>query len=86
MRFTITFTKILIIYVLTFFFPGEAATDPFSVSFSEKPEHAVLFVIDGLSYKIREKMELPVLNNMVKNGALVEKNYLPPAAHPHTGV
>lgn len=86
MRFALTITNILLIYVPAFFFPGETATDPLSVSFSEKPEYAVLFVIDGLSHKIWDKMELPVLDNLVKNGTLVERNYLPPAAHPHTGV
>ncbi len=43
MRFALTITKLLLIYVLTYFFPGEATADPFSVSFSEKPEHAVLW-------------------------------------------
>lgn len=31
-------------------------------------------------------MELPYLDAMVSDGAVVEKMYLPPAAHPHTGV
>jgi hypothetical protein len=59
--------------------------DPFSVPFDEKPEHAVLIVIDGLSYKAWDKMELPVLDKMIETGTLVEKNYLPPAAHPLSG-
>jgi len=66
--------------------PMNGWADPFEVSFGAEPEHAVLFVIDGLSYKVWEKMELPTLEKMVRTGALVEKNYLPPAAHPHTGV
>ena len=62
-----------------------ASPSPFETRFAEKPGHAVLVVVDGLSYKVWEKMDLPVMKRMIAGGALVEKNYLPPAAHPHTG-
>ncbi len=55
------------------------------VKFAAKPAHAVLFVIDGLSYKTWDKMELPTLGEMVKDGTLVRQVFLPPPAHPHQG-
>ncbi|MCK4345144.1 MAG: sulfatase-like hydrolase/transferase [Bacteroidales bacterium] len=84
------FFGVTIIFTLfLFLFPGivsgTSAEDTNNVKFAEKPEYAVLFIIDGLSYKVWDQMELPVLKEMIKEGALVEKNYLPPAAHPHTG-
>jgi len=45
----------------------------------------VLVVIDGISYKVWDKMDLPVLDEMVSGGALVRQVFLPPAAHPHEG-
>ncbi len=50
-----------------------------------KPTQIVLFVIDGLSYKVWDKMDLPVLEEMIPAGALVKQVFLPPAAHPHEG-
>jgi len=76
----------LFIMIVTGFTPLRVHAGPFDVSFAEKPEHAVLFIIDGLSYKVTDKMELPTLQKMIRTGAYIEKNYLPPAAHPHTGV
>ncbi|MBN1295109.1 MAG: alkaline phosphatase family protein [Candidatus Latescibacteria bacterium] len=59
--------------------------ETFSVAFNQKPEHVVLFIIDGLSYKVWDRMDLPVLEAMIDGGVLVEKNYLPTAAHPTSG-
>ena len=81
-NWTISFLIMIICCLLT----GTVHSDPFATSFSDKPEHAVLLIIDGLSYKVWDKMELPILDKMAADGALVEKNYLPPAAHPTTGV
>jgi hypothetical protein len=53
--------------------------------FAAKPAHAVLVVIDGLSYKTWDKVDLPVLDGMISSGALVKQVFLPPAAHPHEG-
>lgn len=53
--------------------------------FARKPAHAVLFVIDGLSYKAWDRVELPTLDEMIKTGTLVKQVFLPPAAHPHEG-
>jgi hypothetical protein len=77
---------LLSVFMLSGLSPGVVHADPFAISFAEKPEHAIIFVIDGLSYKVWDRIELPTLKKMAEIGALVEKNYLPPAAHPHTGV
>ncbi|MBN1222747.1 MAG: sulfatase-like hydrolase/transferase [Candidatus Aminicenantes bacterium] len=61
------------------------ADDPFHVTFSSRPKHAVLYIIDGLSYKAWERVSLPVLEAMISQGAFVEKNYLPTSAHPTEG-
>jgi hypothetical protein len=53
--------------------------------FAAKPAHAVLFVIDGLSYKTWDKVGLPTLKDMIGSGTLVKQVFLPPAAHPHEG-
>jgi hypothetical protein len=54
-------------------------------SSTSKPEHAILFVIDGLSYKVWDKLSIPTLRKLTREGVLVEKDYLPPPAHPQTG-
>lgn len=65
--------------------PSEGLSDPFQVQFSRKPEHVILIVIDGLSYQVWDRMNLPILEQMTNSGALVERVYLPPAAHPRKG-
>ncbi|OGD21915.1 MAG: hypothetical protein A2W03_11065 [Candidatus Aminicenantes bacterium RBG_16_63_16] len=55
------------------------------VKFAAKPAHAVLVVIDGISYKAWDKMDLPVLDEMISSGTMVKQVFLPPAAHPHEG-
>jgi hypothetical protein len=59
--------------------------DPFTVTYTDKPEHAMLVIIDGFSYKAFDRFKLPVLSRMAASGTFVERNYLPPAAHPRTG-
>lgn len=36
-----------------------ASSEPFDTRFAEKPEYSVLVVVDGLAYKVWEKMYLP---------------------------
>lgn len=62
----------------------EAAGRP-RIEFAAKPSEVVLFVIDGISYKVWDRMDLPVLDEMVSEGTLVKQVFLPPAAHPHEG-
>jgi len=68
------------------FFPSSTdAGHPFQVAFSSKPKHAVLYIIDGLSYKTWAHVRLPVLETLISQGVFVEKNYLPTSAHPTEG-
>lgn len=48
-------------------------------------EHVILVVLDGLSYKAWARAGIPALRRLGAAGAVVEKWYLPPAAHPKTG-
>lgn len=85
------FSKTLLpIFCLLIYFSAPIASksedpDPFKIHFSEKPEHTILYIIDGLSYKVWNRVELPILEKMVQTGTLVEKNYLTPSAHPTQG-
>jgi hypothetical protein len=65
--------------------PAQAAADPFSIQFAAKPEHVILYIIDGLSFKTWARTDLPILKKMIDSGALVEKSYLPPSEHPVQG-
>jgi hypothetical protein len=76
---------ILLAAALSLSAAGTVHPSPFETRFADKPEHAVLVVVDGLSYKVWDRFDLPVMKRMIAGGALAEKNYLPPAAHPHTG-
>ena len=82
---TIKMMNLFLFKFILVIFVNPAVADPFTVTFSRQPEHAILFIIDGLSYKVWDKMELPILGKMIDNGVLVEKNYLPTAAHPTSG-
>lgn len=48
-------------------------------------EHAVLFIIDGLSYKAVERLPLKNLQALIAAGAYYEKSYNVLPAHPKTG-
>lgn len=62
-----------------------AASDIFNILFAAKPDHVILYIIDGLSYKTWARTDLPVLKKLIENGALVENSYLPPSEHPTQG-
>jgi hypothetical protein len=65
--------------------PPVRAADFSTVRFAEKADHVILYIIDGLSYKTWTKTRLPVLEELIRNGVLVEKSYLPPSEHPVQG-
>lgn len=65
--------------------PVRAASDIFNIPFAAKPDHVILYIIDGLSYKTWARTDLPNLKKLIENGALVEKSYLPPSEHPVQG-
>jgi len=52
---------------------------------AERPEHAVLFIIDGLSYKAVEKLPLVNLRALIDTGVYYEKSYNVMPADPKTG-
>jgi hypothetical protein len=56
-----------------------------NTNYARLPEHAVLFVIDGLSYKVWDRLLIPTLRGLARDGALIEKDYLPPPADPRRG-
>ena len=63
----------------------EAAGDLFRIPFAAKPDHVVLYIIDGLSYKTWARTDLPILKKLIQNGAFVEQSFLPPSEHPVQG-
>jgi Sulfatase len=81
------FLKALAVSLAALAFAGSAGLEAAlpRVKFATKPAHAVLVVVDGLSYKAWEKMDLPVLEEMIPSGTLLRQVFLPPAAHPHEG-
>ena len=50
-----------------------------------KPEHAVIFTIDGLSYKAVEKLPLRNIEELIGKGVYYSKSYNVMPAHPKTG-
>ncbi len=50
-----------------------------------KPAHAVIFIIDGLSYKAIERLPLKNLKALIPKGTYYEKSYNIVPAHPKTG-
>jgi hypothetical protein len=63
----------------------ESASDLFDTAFAAKPDHVILYIIDGLSYKTWARTDLPVLKKLISGGALVEQCVLPPSEHPVQG-
>lgn len=49
------------------------------------PDHVILIVLDGLSHKSWDRADISSLRRLAKAGTVVEKVYLPPAAHPKEG-
>ncbi len=65
--------------------PASRALDLSKVRFADKPEHVILYIIDGISYKAWGRAGLPTLEALVRGGAVVEQSFLPPSEHPVTG-
>jgi len=53
--------------------------------FAQSPDHVVLVILDGVSYKVWNKARLPNLEGLAAGGALVREVHLPPPAHPRSG-
>ena len=85
LRFFILFCCVI---VSTAFALAQATTGgipPEATQFSDKPEYAILLIIDGLSFESWQRIELPIMKKMIQEGALVERLYIPSAAHPRSG-
>ncbi len=51
----------------------------------ERPEHAIIFIIDGLSYKAVERLEMKNLRNLIASGTYYTKSYNILPADPRSG-
>ncbi len=52
---------------------------------AKQPLHAVLFIIDGLSFKALDRIALPHLQSLVARGTYCARSYNVMPAHPKTG-
>lgn len=51
----------------------------------DRPQHAILLVIDGLSYLAPERVEMPNLKALMARGAYFRESYSVVPQHPHSG-
>lgn len=52
---------------------------------AKEPERVILFMIDGLHWQAPEKLNMPVLNSLIKGGTYVQKSYMIIPHHPTVG-
>lgn len=52
---------------------------------TERPDRVILFMIDGLHWEAPQKIKMPVLNALIKEGTYVEKSYMIIPHHPTVG-
>lgn len=50
-----------------------------------RPQHAILFVIDGLSHLAPQRVDMPNLKALMARGAYFEESYSVVPQHPHSG-
>ena len=50
-----------------------------------KPEHAILLVIDGISYLAPERVDMKNLKALMGRGSYYRESYSAPPQHPHSG-
>lgn len=50
-----------------------------------RPQHAILFVIDGISHLAPERVEMPNLKALMARGAYFRESYSVVPQHPHSG-
>ena len=50
-----------------------------------RPQHAILFVIDGLSYLAPERVDMPNLKALMARGTYFRESYSVVPQHPHSG-
>ncbi len=52
---------------------------------AKEPERVILFMIDGMHWQVPEKLNMPVLNSLIKEGTYVRKSYMIIPHHPTVG-
>jgi len=52
---------------------------------AKEPERVILFMIDGLHWQAPEKLNMPILNSLIKEGTYVRKSYMIIPHHPTVG-
>lgn len=52
---------------------------------AKKPERVILFLIDGLHWEAPQKLNMPVLNAVIKEGTYIQKSYMIIPHHPTVG-
>lgn len=51
----------------------------------ERPDRVILFMIDGLHWECPQKLNMPVLNSLIKEGTYVQRSYVIIPHHPTIG-
>lgn len=52
---------------------------------AKEPERVILFMIDGMHWQAPEKLNMPILNSLIKEGTYVRKSYMIIPHHPTVG-
>lgn len=52
---------------------------------AQKPEHVILFMIDGLHWQAPQLLKMPAFNSLIKEGTYIEKSYMILPHHPTVG-
>lgn len=52
---------------------------------AEEPLRVVLFMIDGMHHEAPQKLSMPVLNSLIKEGTYIQKSYMIIPHHPTVG-
>ena len=52
---------------------------------TERPDRVILFMIDGLHWEAPQKIKMPILNALIKEGTYVRKSYMIIPHHPTVG-
>lgn len=52
---------------------------------AKEPQRVVLFMIDGMHWEAPQKLNMPVLNSLIKEGTYIQKSYMIIPHHPTVG-
>lgn len=73
-----TFLKIIVVVIILM-------TNIMIAKATERPDRVILFMIDGLHWEAPQKLNMPVLNALKKEGTYVEKSFVIIPHHPTVG-